>query len=263
MLAWGRIEVHPRGFRAEFAEPVVLGYHNPTPYHLETLRSIAAGFCLPVVKHAELAAAAAGLGQPVPSALRPPYPIPAPPSSPPPVGVPPLAMADELLLVVLAARDDGWPVSFGPGAADMMVAGAELAELAARGRIAREGDRIRALGGVTTGDAGLDSTLATIAGSHRPRRAAWWIGHLAEVCPAERRLHRLHGLGLVSSYDREVRRLFATKTVPTCFVPEGGPEVAMVERWQAALSGGRADARTAALLAIVSRAGLRLRWLAT
>lgn len=34
----------------------------------------------------------------------------------------------------------------------------------------------------------------------------------------------------------------------------------MVERWQAALSSGRADERTATLLAIVHGSGERLRW---
>lgn len=261
VLAWGHIEVHPTGFRAEFAEPVVLAYHGPTPDHLTALRSMAEEFCLPVVAHADLAAAAGGLGQPVPSALRPPYPIPAPASGPLPLGVSPLAMADELLMVSLSDHD-GPRVGFGPAGLDMMVAGAELAELAARGRVAREGDRIRAVGRAPTGDSGLDATLATIGASHRPRSAAWWIAHLAETQPAERRLHRLYGLGLADQYDREVRGLFSTKTVPTWFVPEGGPEVAMVERWQAALSSGRADPRTATLLAIVYGSGVRLRWFA-
>ncbi len=32
VLAWGRIEVHRSGFRAEYAEPVVLGYNREQPF---------------------------------------------------------------------------------------------------------------------------------------------------------------------------------------------------------------------------------------
>ena len=83
VLAWGRIETHANGFRAEYAEPVVLGYDREQPSQLiRTLCSIAGEFCLPVVEHPELAAAAALLGRPIPPELRPAY-APSPAASSP------------------------------------------------------------------------------------------------------------------------------------------------------------------------------------
>lgn len=74
MLAWGRIEAHTHGFRAEHAEPVVLGYNREQPsQHIRAVRSIASEFYLPVVDHGELAAAATPLGRPIPPELRPAY----------------------------------------------------------------------------------------------------------------------------------------------------------------------------------------------
>ena len=73
IAAWGRIEVHPGGFRAEFARPLVIGL--PTqPAGEESVRAIqatAARYGVPCVEPAQLIRAASELGRPVPRNLRP------------------------------------------------------------------------------------------------------------------------------------------------------------------------------------------------
>jgi hypothetical protein len=78
VAAWGRVEVHASGFRAEYAEPVVLGYHPRDPYEdVIKHQAIAGELGLPFVRFDELAAEAAKHGRPVPEGMRPA----APPSS--------------------------------------------------------------------------------------------------------------------------------------------------------------------------------------
>ena len=73
IAAWGRIEVHPGGFRAEFARPLVIAL--PTePTSEEAVRAIqaaAAHYGVPCVEPEQLIRAASELGRPVPKDLRP------------------------------------------------------------------------------------------------------------------------------------------------------------------------------------------------
>lgn len=72
VLAWGRLEVHPNGFRAQYAEPIVLGYSGAQPYDLvRTIQAIGSELGLEVVPLDELERAARRHGEPVPEQLRP------------------------------------------------------------------------------------------------------------------------------------------------------------------------------------------------
>ena len=72
VLAWGRIEVHADGLRAEYAEPVILAYRETQTYrHVRRVQAIGSELGLPVVELDELEEAAMGFGEPVPPELRP------------------------------------------------------------------------------------------------------------------------------------------------------------------------------------------------
>lgn len=72
VLAWGRIEVHRTGFRAQYAEPVVLAYNPEDSYrHVSNLKAIMGEMDLPLVELGDLERASEGYGEPVPMELRP------------------------------------------------------------------------------------------------------------------------------------------------------------------------------------------------
>jgi hypothetical protein len=72
VTAWGRIEVHADGIRAEYARVRALGVPDLGNPRLDAaVREIGERLGVPVVPADELAALAAGLGGPVPPALRP------------------------------------------------------------------------------------------------------------------------------------------------------------------------------------------------
>lgn len=72
VLAWGRVEAHLEGLRAEYAEPVVLAYTETQSYkHVRRVQAIGSELGLQVVELGELEAAAREYGQPVPMELRP------------------------------------------------------------------------------------------------------------------------------------------------------------------------------------------------
>jgi hypothetical protein len=72
VLAWGRVEAHLEGLRAEHAEPVVLAYSESQSYrHVRRVQAIGSELGLQVVELGELEEAASGYGQPVPMELRP------------------------------------------------------------------------------------------------------------------------------------------------------------------------------------------------
>lgn len=72
VAAWGRVEVHSSGFRAEYAEPVVLAYSPRDAYEdVVNLQTIAGELGLPFVTFDELPAEAAKHGQTVPKDMRP------------------------------------------------------------------------------------------------------------------------------------------------------------------------------------------------
>lgn len=73
--AWGRMEAHAAGFRAEYAQPVLLAYDPDQPYRQVTqVMAIASEFEIPVVPLDDLEDAAGEFGQEVPEGLRPPRP---------------------------------------------------------------------------------------------------------------------------------------------------------------------------------------------
>jgi hypothetical protein len=266
VLAWGRIEVHLSGFRAEFAEPVALAYHSGQPReHIEALRSVASEFYIPVVEDGELPALACRLGAPIPHDLRPAdESVPLRPAQPAWARTG-LTIADELLLVALCASHHGWRLGRDgqprvPADLDSMVATAELAELVARGRLAHRGAFLDAVNSAATGDAGLDAALSRIANAYPLRTDASWMAELSRTRPDKRRLTQLHGRGRVLEYKRPGRRLFYARAVRCWFAPEDGPERVILDVLGRALHEGRADERTTAALAVMHAYGLHRPW---
>lgn len=266
VLAWGRIEVHAEGFRAEHAEPVVLAYDwRQPPEHLEALRAFASEFYLPVVEHRELVAAAAGLGQVISPELRPPH-CPGP-NNPPlraNVGMR-MSLGEELLVVALCADNDGWVVGSDgmprvPAGMGFVMAGAMLAELALLGRIACSGKHVEAVSNASTGDPRLDRVLCSIAESSKPRAGSWWVLEIAQTKSNLEGLWRPQRSGLIREYERPERGLFGTKRAKRWFIPELGPEAPILEHWHGALNTGAADARTVAMLGLARASGMHRVW---
>jgi Golgi phosphoprotein 3 (GPP34) len=266
VLAWGRIEVHLSGFRAEYAEPVALAYDSGQPReHIGALRSIAAEFYVPVVEDGELPALAYRLGTPIPHDLRPADA--APPFSPaqPAWARTGLTIADELLLVALCASHNGWRLGRDgqprvPAQLDSVVASAELAELVARGRLVHRGTFLDAVNTAATGDAGLDAALARIADAYPLRTDASWTAELSQARPDKRRLTQLYGRGRVLEYERPARGPFGARAVRCWFAPEGGPERLILDCFGRALHERQADERTTAALAVMHAYGLHRPW---
>lgn len=70
--AWGRMEVHSNGFRAQYAEVVALGYNDNWPLKaIETVKELARSYEVDCVLIGRLQAFAFELGSPVPHELRP------------------------------------------------------------------------------------------------------------------------------------------------------------------------------------------------
>jgi hypothetical protein len=71
VTAWGRIEVHADGFRAEYAEPVALAYSPRDPYEdVVRVQAVAGELGLPFVTLDDLPAEAGKYGQAVPDEMR-------------------------------------------------------------------------------------------------------------------------------------------------------------------------------------------------
>ncbi len=159
-----------------------------------------------------------------------------------------LLLVEDLMLLLL---DDESGVAKGEGTLHWTLGGAVLMELALRGRV--ETDRkqtVYAVPGPPLGDALLDDAFARI--EKRPR----YVGSvLAELGPPLRAqvLDRLVERGLIR---RERSRLLGF--IPTTRMPAQDPayEAALLERVRAVLEDGTApDARTAALVAVLSASG--------
>lgn len=72
VLAWGRLEAHADGLRAEYAEPAMLAYSESQSFrHVRRIQAIGSELELPVVELRELEQAAAAVGEAVPPELRP------------------------------------------------------------------------------------------------------------------------------------------------------------------------------------------------
>lgn len=69
VLAWGEIEVHASGFRAEYAMPLMLA--RPPGPGVETVEKLALYYSIPIVERDELLERALEHGEPVPDRVRP------------------------------------------------------------------------------------------------------------------------------------------------------------------------------------------------
>jgi hypothetical protein len=73
IAAWGRIEVHPGGFRAEFARALVIALPTEPASEraMQAVEAAAARYGVPCVEADQLRRVASELGRPVPAELRP------------------------------------------------------------------------------------------------------------------------------------------------------------------------------------------------
>jgi hypothetical protein len=171
-------------------------------------------------------------------------------------------IADEFVLLALYASYEGWPLrSDGvpefPPYLDLGVSVALLAELAVMGAVVIDGGRVVATGRKVSGNADLGELAAQIADHPKRRSAAWWGLNVADAGPALRQLFALRRRGSILEYERVVRHLWWSRTVPSWFVREDDSTVALaLDRLNAALDRGKADERTRALLAVVHGCGV-------
>ncbi|GAA0953655.1 GOLPH3/VPS74 family protein [Actinocorallia libanotica] len=156
-----------------------------------------------------------------------------------------MTLAEEFLLLALH-EEKGKPlvstlyVEYG-------LVGSVLAELALAGRIGFDKDKLLVLDPAPVGTAEEDAALARLAGEAKVRRAYWWAGKLKSGL-RQRTLTRLVEAGVLNEEQRTVLGVF-----PTTRHPEANPlpEQELRARLAAVLDGAPADARSAALLAIV------------
>ncbi len=166
-----------------------------------------------------------------------------------------MLLADELLLLAIAAENEGWGLEDdGRPIVDprMTVASAVavLADLALLGRVVPGREVV---GVESTGDADLDAALGVVA-VQEPAMSAW-VRAVADTRPDVARLDRLRAKRVLTEYDSRAatpaRRLFS---------PEIGVEGPILDRLGRALKQGAGDERTVALLALLRATGLHERW---
>ena len=128
--------------------------------------------------------------------------------------------------------------------------GAELAALAAAGRIDISNGRIVVTDGtgVATGDEDLDAALAALATARRPPRPSNWVSH-ARRNITERYLERLAAAG---SVQRQKGALVTRWPI----VDGSRPSAARAKVDAVALGAGQFDAAEAALAGLISAIGL-------
>ncbi|MBP0493091.1 GOLPH3/VPS74 family protein [Pararoseomonas indoligenes] len=109
-----------------------------------------------------------------------------------------LTMPEEVLLLSL---DDvtGRPLDLPAAALSLALSGAVLMELALRGRLDSDPDRLFVADPTPCGDALLDPVLERIAAAPEPQDSRWWMGQLAPGAPALRHalLDRLVARGVL------------------------------------------------------------------
>ncbi len=166
-----------------------------------------------------------------------------------------MLLADELLLLAIAAENEGWGVEpdgrpiVDPGLT-VAAAVAVLADLALLGRVVPGREVV---GVESTGDADLDAALGVVATEEQAMAA--WVRAVAGARPDLARLDRLRADRVLTEYEsvaaRPARRLFS---------PEIGVEVPILDRARQAMKRGAADERTTALLALLRATGLHGLW---
>lgn len=161
-----------------------------------------------------------------------------------------LALPDGLLLLAL---DDERGTRAHSTELEPGLAGAVLVDLALRGRLDADGKILHVVDPSPTGDAVLDTALATIARESRPRTAQHWVGKLQKGVRQEVS-DRLVAAGTLRRDEKKVLWVF-----PVTRLPAGNPapETAVRARLDdAVLRGVTPDERTAALAALVHATGL-------
>ncbi len=135
------------------------------------------------------------------------------------------------------------------------LAGAILAELALRVRIATPDKHTSVLDSEPTGDAVLDAALARIAAERKPRELKHWAGKIATTRGLKQQVARqLTAAGVL----REENRKFLAIIPDTRFIESNpAPEAALRERLRAAVAPTAApDERTVLLLMLMRIASL-------
>lgn len=72
ILGWGKIEVHARGFRSQFAQPVAISWNPRQAWEdVEKIKAFASEIDIPCVRFDQLADEASKFGKPIHESLRP------------------------------------------------------------------------------------------------------------------------------------------------------------------------------------------------
>lgn len=156
-----------------------------------------------------------------------------------------LALPDELLLLAL---DDERGTRAHATELEPGLAGAVLVDLALRGRLDADGKTLHVVDPSPTGDAVLDTALATITRESRPRSAQHWVVRLQKGVRQEIS-DRLVAAGTLRR-DEKVLWVF-----PVTRLPAGNPapEAAVRARLEdAVLRGITPDERTTAMITTTS-----------
>lgn len=169
-----------------------------------------------------------------------------------------LALAEEYLLV--SRGPDGRSLVAGV-AATRGVAGALLVELALRGEVGvRDGRLVADASGGAAGRSAahpeLDALAARIRAESHPRKPKWWVQKAESRAVNTRLLAGLAGRGILAEHPRRALGLFP---VTRWVEQDPQPADAVRRRLVRAVEGGPADARTAALVAVVDACGLSRR----
>lgn len=133
------------------------------------------------------------------------------------------------------------------------IAAAALVELALAGRIDVDDDLVGVVDATPTGIAGLDDTLAALAGRAEPDRAENWINRLKTDAVAQAKAG-LIAKGLVREETKKILGLFPVRRYPEV---DGAVEAAVRQRLEeVVLQGAAPDERTASLVALLHGAKL-------
>ena len=127
-----------------------------------------------------------------------------------------LTVAEEMLLLVL---DDssGTFITEPDININYALAGAVLADLALRGRIEADPDKLFVLDRKATGDAVQDAVLARIVATDEVQDTAYWVAEIGQRGEEVREhlLTRLVGRGILKRVEEKVLWVFETRRYPT------------------------------------------------
>ena len=126
-----------------------------------------------------------------------------------------LTFAEEILLVSLD-DETGKFFPMGPQGRRYPLAGAVLMDLALRGRIDNDLERLIVIDSKPTGEQILDGPLAEIVAEHEPHDAMFWIERLAGRSDEieDLGLRRLTERGIVRRQEKRILWMFETRRYP-------------------------------------------------